>query len=74
MPTDLTPSQQASWTAAQKAKANPNSANDPQYQADLTARTAAQAKADEATKVAGQIKAEADAKSAAVKSPAFLKG
>ena len=70
MPTDLTPSQQASWTAAQQAKANPNSANNPQYQADLAAREAAQAKTDAATKLAAQIKADADAK----KSPAFLKG
>jgi hypothetical protein len=70
MPQDLTPSQQASWTAAQQAKANPNSANNPQYQADLAAREAAQAKTDAATKLAAQIKADADAK----KSPAFLKG
>ena len=70
MPTDLTPSQQASWTAAQQAKANPNSANNPQYQADLAAREAAQAKTDAAKKLAAQIKADADAK----KSPAFLKG
>ena len=74
MPQDLTPSQQAAWTAAQKAKANPNSANSPQYQADLAAREAAQAKTDAATKAAAQIKADADAKQAAVKSPAFLKG
>jgi hypothetical protein len=74
MPTDLTPSQQASWTAAQKAKANPNAANSSQYQADLAAREAAQAKTDAATKAAAQIKADADAKQAAVKSPAFLKG
>lgn len=74
MPQDLTPSQQAAWTAAQQAKANPNSANNPQYQADLAAREAAQAKTDAATKAAAQIKADADAKQAAVKSPAFLKG